>query len=131
LHAITVHDGSAEGGHYFTFIKDHYQSIWRKFNDIRVTTVDEKDVFLQSVGGHGGMTAYWIVYVSEDLLNQYQKLNINSFDPLNETNKGHVYGRLIASDVSKQIEEENANLIALIQDNKNLELAKQVTTLYE
>lgn len=77
------------------------------------------------------MTAYWIVYVSEDLLHQYQKLSINSFDPLNETSKGHVYGRLIASDVSKQIEEENANLIALIQDNKNLELAKQVTTLYE
>jgi hypothetical protein len=44
LHAICVHDGSAEGGHYFTFIKDHYQDIWRKFNDIRVTTVSEAEV---------------------------------------------------------------------------------------
>lgn len=42
-----------------------------------------------------------------------------------------MYARLIAEDVSRQIDEENMNLLALIRDNKNLELAKQVTSLYE
>jgi ubiquitin carboxyl-terminal hydrolase 25/28 len=40
LHAICVHDGSAEFGHYFTFIKDHKKNIWRKFSDDKINIVD-------------------------------------------------------------------------------------------
>ncbi|MFM7853591.1 MAG: hypothetical protein ACKO96_17135 [Flammeovirgaceae bacterium] len=36
LHAICVHDGNANSGHYYTFIKDHYADVWRKFNDSKV-----------------------------------------------------------------------------------------------
>lgn len=45
LHSICVHDGNADGGHYFVFIKDHRQNKWRKYNDMKVTEVDESDVF--------------------------------------------------------------------------------------
>ena len=41
LHAICVHDGGAESGHYFVFIKDHYKNIWRKFNDWKIEVVTE------------------------------------------------------------------------------------------
>jgi len=81
LHAICVHDGGADSGHYFTFIKDHYQGIWRKFNDIRVTTVDEAEVMEQSIGGQGAMTAYWLVYISEAKFKEYRTININAYDP--------------------------------------------------
>jgi hypothetical protein len=40
LHAICVHDGGADGGHYFTFIKDHKKNIWRKFNDDKINIVE-------------------------------------------------------------------------------------------
>lgn len=36
LHAVCVHDGGAQSGHYYTFIKDHHAKVWRKFNDIKV-----------------------------------------------------------------------------------------------
>ena len=65
LHAICVHDGSAEGGHFFTFIKDHRHNKWRKFNDMRITEVDESEVLTQANGGHGAMTAFWVIYLSK------------------------------------------------------------------
>ena len=45
LHAICVHDGGADGGHYFTFIKDHKENKWRKFNDFKIWEVEESEVF--------------------------------------------------------------------------------------
>ena len=68
LHAICVHDGNAYSGHYYTFIRDHFNKKWRKFNDIRVTEATEEDVFRESNGGHGWMTAYWVVYINQDLV---------------------------------------------------------------
>jgi len=65
LHAICVHDGSAEGGHFFTFIKDHRHNKWRKFNDMRITEVDESDVLTQANGGQGATTAFWVIYLSK------------------------------------------------------------------
>lgn len=133
LHAICVHDGGADSGHYFTFIKDHYQGIWRKFNDIRVTTVSEEEVMEQSIGGFGAMTAYWLVYISEERFNEYKTINVNSYDPTGNVHntQTHTYGQIVAEDVSRQIDEENNNLIALIKEHKNLVIAKQVTAIYE
>ena len=51
LHAICIHDGNAQSGHYFAFIYDRFQKKWRKFNDIRVTEVSEEEVFKQANGG--------------------------------------------------------------------------------
>lgn len=77
------------------------------------------------------MTAYWLVYISEATLNDYKKVNINDYAPGSENREGHVYASMVTEEVSKHIDEENANLLALIQDNKNLELAKQVIALYD
>ena len=63
LHSICVHDGNATSGHYYTYIFDHCQKKWRKYNDIKVTDVTEEDVFKESLGGNSWKTAYWLVYV--------------------------------------------------------------------
>jgi len=65
LHAVCIHDGSAESGHYYTLIKEHTTNIWRKFNDIKVETIAEKDVFENANGGFGQKTAFWVVYLSK------------------------------------------------------------------
>jgi ubiquitin carboxyl-terminal hydrolase 25/28 len=67
LHAICVHDGNAYSGHYYAFIQDRFNNKWRRFNDIRVTDATEEDVIKESNGGHGQMTAYWVVYINEEL----------------------------------------------------------------
>ena len=70
LHAICIHDGNAYGGYYYSFIKDHFNKKWRQFNDIRVTDIEEEEVFKQAKGGSGFKTAYWTVYIDEETLNR-------------------------------------------------------------
>ena len=94
---MCIHDGSAESGHYYTIIKDHHQNVWREFNDIRVKTVEEETVLSQSKGGDGYKSAYWLVYISDKVLQQYKQINYNQYDPVdmqkNVTN--HIYGQRI------------------------------------
>uniref|UniRef100_A0A8D2QLV6 ubiquitinyl hydrolase 1 n=1 Tax=Zosterops lateralis melanops TaxID=1220523 RepID=A0A8D2QLV6_ZOSLA len=50
LHAVLVHEGQANAGHYWAYIYDHHQNRWMKYNDISVTkSTWEED----SVEGHG------------------------------------------------------------------------------
>ncbi|KGL82383.1 Ubiquitin carboxyl-terminal hydrolase 25, partial [Tinamus guttatus] len=37
LHAVLVHEGQANAGHYWAYIYDHHQNRWMKYNDISVT----------------------------------------------------------------------------------------------
>lgn len=70
LHAVCVHDGNAESGHYYTFIYDHFQKKWRKYNDIRISDASEEDVLREINGGDDKKTAYWLVYVSDETRNK-------------------------------------------------------------
>lgn len=60
------------------------------------------------------MTAYWLVYISEPTLNNYKMININEYVPDAENRAGHVYGGMVSEEVSRQIDEENSNLLNLI-----------------
>lgn len=44
---------------------------------------------------------------------------------------GHAYGDKVSQEEKIQIEEENQQLITLVSDNKNLELSKLITTLFD
>lgn len=51
LSSILIHDGSADSGHYYSYIFDHDCKKWRKFNDIQVTDeIDETKVLNESYG---------------------------------------------------------------------------------
>jgi ubiquitin carboxyl-terminal hydrolase 25/28 len=52
LHAILVHEGGSENGHYYAFIFDRNQSKWYRFNDYKVTEETTKTVFSESFGQH-------------------------------------------------------------------------------
>jgi len=63
LHAILVHEGQANGGHYWSYIFDSAKGIWRKFNDVTVTETTWEEVHRESVGGYRNTSAYCLVYV--------------------------------------------------------------------
>ena len=65
LHSICVHDGTADMGHYFSYIYDRCQKKWRKYNDINITDVTEEEVFTNAQGGSQQYSAYWLVYVQD------------------------------------------------------------------
>jgi len=79
LHAICVHDGNAYSGHYYAFIYDRFMNKWRRFNDIRVTDVTEEEVFKESNGGSGWTSAYWAVYINEELEKQLNKIPLYTY----------------------------------------------------
>jgi len=65
LKGIVVHIGSAEYGHYFSFIKTSPQQ-WLEFNDERVREFDPKDIETECYGGEHwrreNQSAYLLVY---------------------------------------------------------------------
>jgi ubiquitin carboxyl-terminal hydrolase 25/28 len=66
LHSVFIHRGTAAGGHYWIFIHDFQNNIWRKYNDERVDEVEDlKDIFTQEEKYPATSTG--IVYVKEDL----------------------------------------------------------------
>jgi hypothetical protein len=60
--------------------------------------VTEEEVFEQSQGGHGQMTAYWLVYVSDADIKQMKSTNVFTYDASvkNRATKDlankHIYG---------------------------------------
>ena len=63
LHAILVHEGQANGGHYWSYIFDSAKGVWRKFNDVTVTETTWDEVQRESIGGYRNTSAYCLVYV--------------------------------------------------------------------
>jgi ubiquitin carboxyl-terminal hydrolase 25/28 len=64
LHAILIHDGKADSGHYYAFIYDRHSKSWLKFSDFTVSRVEEQEVFDISFGGKGEACAYGVIYVN-------------------------------------------------------------------
>lgn len=62
LHAIVCHVGSVNAGHYWVWIHDFEQKVWRKYNDTVVTTHSADEVFGEV--NSSGQVAY-LSYVSE------------------------------------------------------------------
>lgn len=72
LFSVFIHLGGLSSGHYWIFIHDFQNNVWRKYNDGYVTQVEEKEVF--SAGDpNRPSTSTFVVYVKagmEDLLTQ-------------------------------------------------------------
>jgi ubiquitin carboxyl-terminal hydrolase 25/28 len=62
LHAVFMHRGSSTGGHYWIYIYDSQNKIWRNYNDERVEEAEVKNVFEQE----GRATSTGVVFVQED-----------------------------------------------------------------
>ncbi|KFY26487.1 hypothetical protein V493_04054 [Pseudogymnoascus sp. VKM F-4281 (FW-2241)] len=65
LQAVFIHRGTNAYGHYWIYIYDFAQDIWREYNDERVSIVEDRTrVFGQP--GTGGATPYYLVYVRDE-----------------------------------------------------------------
>lgn len=73
LHAAFFHRGSAGGGHYWVYIYDHKKEIWRKYNDDRVTVVQNRnEIFGKPTQDNWGPppNPYLLVYVQSDRVSE-------------------------------------------------------------
>ncbi|OAF99549.1 cysteine proteinase [Paraphaeosphaeria sporulosa] len=70
LHAIFMHAGSHSGGHYWIYIYDFQNDIWRKYNDETVT-LESEETILKKVVQVRPPTSTGIVYVRDDVATEY------------------------------------------------------------
>ncbi|NXN69623.1 UBP28 hydrolase, partial [Himantopus himantopus] len=65
LHAVLVHEGQANAGHYWAYIYDQPRQSWLKYNDISVTESSWEELERDSFGGLKNASAYCLMYISD------------------------------------------------------------------
>nr|XP_033773417.1 ubiquitin carboxyl-terminal hydrolase 28 isoform X2 [Geotrypetes seraphini] len=67
LHAVLVHEGQANSGHYWAYIYSHSRKLWLKYNDISVTESSWEELERDSYGGLRNASAYCLMYIDDKL----------------------------------------------------------------
>lgn len=65
LHAVMIHDGYAEQGHYYSYVFDRFLDHWWKFDDHRVSKASESQVMKDALGGFNDKSACNLFYISQ------------------------------------------------------------------
>ncbi|XP_069745150.1 ubiquitin carboxyl-terminal hydrolase 25 isoform X4 [Narcine bancroftii] len=65
LHAVLVHEGQANAGHYWAYIHDHRHEKWMKYNDVAVTRSSWEELERDSFGGYRNASAYCLMYIND------------------------------------------------------------------
>lgn len=82
LSGIVLHSGTAQGGHYFSYIR--FGKKWLEFNDTVVSEIDENIMLNKAYGGKGSSTcAYMLFYRQVDAkINELDLENEPKISPL-------------------------------------------------
>ncbi|CAI5795378.1 ubiquitin carboxyl-terminal hydrolase 28 isoform X5 [Podarcis lilfordi] len=67
LHAVLVHEGQANAGHYWAYIYNQPRKSWLKYNDISVTESSWEELERDSFGGLRNASAYCLMYINKKL----------------------------------------------------------------
>lgn len=70
-HSIFVHRGQASFGHYWIYINDFKNGVFRKYNDEYVTEVPHSEVFDDNE--ENTATPYFLVFIRMDLAESYSE----------------------------------------------------------
>ncbi|XP_071654944.1 ubiquitin carboxyl-terminal hydrolase 28 isoform X3 [Patagioenas fasciata] len=62
LHAVLVHEGQANAGHYWAYVYDRRRRAWLKYNDVAVTEASWEELQRDSFGGARNASAYCLLY---------------------------------------------------------------------
>ncbi|XP_040282740.1 ubiquitin carboxyl-terminal hydrolase 28 isoform X2 [Bufo bufo] len=67
LHAVLVHEGQANAGHYWAYTYSHTRQCWMKYNDVSVTEATWEELERDSYGGVRNASAYCLMYINDKL----------------------------------------------------------------
>jgi len=117
LHCIVIHEGEANSGHYYSYIKNHIENFWFKYDDHRVTEVTEEQVLGEAYGISKLKTsAYLIMYVANSKIE-----NTNNFG-----SEFEYYLSLIPKDLINEVNQSNMTFSIQLEEAKNKELANDI-----
>ncbi|XP_009960018.1 PREDICTED: LOW QUALITY PROTEIN: ubiquitin carboxyl-terminal hydrolase 25-like, partial [Leptosomus discolor] len=112
LHAVLVHEGQANAGHYWAYIYDHHQNRWMKYNDISVTKSTWEELERDSFGGYFFLnaSAYCLMYIND----KEQYLIQEEFNK--ETGQVLVGMDTLPSDLRDYVKEDNKRFEKELED---------------
>uniref|UniRef100_A0A2K6FH98 ubiquitinyl hydrolase 1 n=2 Tax=Propithecus coquereli TaxID=379532 RepID=A0A2K6FH98_PROCO len=84
LHAVLVHEGQANAGHYWAYIYNQPRQIWLKYNDISVTESSWEELERDSYGGLRNVSAYCLIYINDKLPHFNAEAAPNESDQMSE-----------------------------------------------
>ncbi|KAL8674918.1 MAG: hypothetical protein Q9168_000722 [Polycauliona sp. 1 TL-2023] len=72
LQSAFIHRGTATSGHYWIYIRDFKQDLWREYNDETVSEVTKvSQIFDEDQNSGRPATPYFLVYVKDDLKDEF------------------------------------------------------------
>ncbi|XP_029429922.1 ubiquitin carboxyl-terminal hydrolase 28 isoform X6 [Rhinatrema bivittatum] len=78
LHAVLVHEGQANAGHYWAYIYSHSKKVWMKYNDISVTESAWEELERDSYGGLRDASAYCLMYINNQLPHLAEEIDMEA-----------------------------------------------------
>ncbi len=103
LYSIVIHSGTANGGHYYAYIKSFEDNFWYSFNDSEVSLISEKEI--ENIFGSKNPTGY---SSATGYVLLYRKINENNKPTKIENEFDQELMKEINEDIDKALEEERA-----------------------
>lgn len=117
LHCIVIHEGEDNSGHYYSYIKNHIEGYWYKYDDHRVTEVAEEKVLSEAYGTTKLKTsAYLVMYVAKSAIEDSTKQK-SEFD---------YYLSLIPKNLINEVNQNNIRFNEQLQEVKTKEVANEI-----
>ena len=115
---VVVHSGGAEGGHYYSYIKDREKGKWFEFNDTQVKPFDLKDLADETFGGEskgGNFLGNANDFMGETIFSRsrnayfiiYQRKHPQPLETAQLSDPNHEYVKGIPKGVYQHIWDEN------------------------
>ncbi|CAD8082901.1 unnamed protein product [Paramecium primaurelia] len=132
LQSILIHEGMANSGHYYTYIKDFRLNKWFKFNDIHVTEETRDKVFQDAFGVKPGINAYLLVYVKNQIVQEELKYPQRLYQTSTENDylKDN-YGDFLNQSQIDCIKRENQLFQNEIEDYKQARIIDRIVESYQ
>eukprot|EP01022_Parablepharisma_sp_SALTPOND_P028630 TRINITY_DN71294_c1_g1_i1.p1 TRINITY_DN71294_c1_g1~~TRINITY_DN71294_c1_g1_i1.p1 ORF type:complete len:596 (-),score=87.21 TRINITY_DN71294_c1_g1_i1:3189-4976(-) len=136
LHAILIHSGGAESGHYYAFIFDAGKKKWRRYNDEEVTEETEENVFKEAIGdGKSPASAYFLIYVARSEMSELGGRDFAlSASKLVHTGCKEIinyYSSLLPTELKREVFEDNLRLDFDIMEKKADWICTKALDIYQ
>ncbi|CAD8083486.1 unnamed protein product [Paramecium primaurelia] len=131
LQSILIHDGQANSGHFYTYIKDFGFDKWFKFNDMNVNVETKQKVFQDAFGMQNGINAYLLIYNRLDIVKQELQSQMRTYRISSENQYlNDIYGSYLNQKQKEQLVKENKLFLNEINQQISLRVIDQLIECY-
>lgn len=135
--SILIHEGDAESGHYYSFNRNVQRDTWKRFNDHHVSEEKEEVVLTEALGGFGNMSAYCLVYISDE--NIQEELNLNTTElkdlfareEIGVDVEKHYYKKLLTPILTQEVIADNISFQDEVEEFQTTSYVKSLVEKYK